>query len=197
MKPKKQGNAKSNPHSKTGGAALEGNQKPAKQSFKKLSEYGKQLAEKQRVKHMYGMREKQFRNLFEKAKHSDAATGAALLLLLERRLDNVVYRMKLAISRKQARQMVVHGHVLVNGRKASSPSMLLRVDDVVQLCQKSIDNHSLMKDVVEKGISTGYKVPEWIDFDKAHYTAKIIKLPERANIQATINESFIVELYSK
>lgn len=165
--------------------------------IKKLSEYGKQLYEKQRVKRMYGMREKQFKNFFKLAKKNKDATGGALLVLLERRLDNIVFRMKFATTRKQARQMVVHGHLLVNGKKVYSPSYLIKVDDAITLCDASRNQESFIKEVIEKGLAATVKVPEWIEFDKNKMIGKILRLPVRDDIQANINESFIVELYSK
>ena len=172
-------------------------QKQSRQ-FKKSSEYGKQLSEKQRVKEMYGMREKQFRNFFALAKKSKDATGAALLMLLERRLDNVVFRLKFASTRAQARQMVVHGHFLVNGRRAYSPSMLLKINDLVEIISpKSNKKEGLMKTIVNESLSSGTKVPEWLEIDKDKYFGRILRLPIRTDIQATINESYIVELYSK
>jgi small subunit ribosomal protein S4 len=171
-------------------------QQPARQ-FKKLSEYGRQLAEKQRVKKMYGMREQQFRNFFALAKKSKDATGSALLVLLERRLDNIVFRLKFASSRSQARQMVVHGHFSVNGVRAFSPSMILKENDVVQILERSTKKDGLMKSIVETALATGTKIPEWLEIDKERYFGRLLRMPSRLDIQATINESFIVELYSK
>jgi small subunit ribosomal protein S4 len=165
--------------------------------IKKLSEYGKQLYEKQRVKRMYGMREKQFKNFFKLAKKNKDATGSALLVLLERRLDNIVFRMKFATTRKQARQMVVHGHFLVNGKKVYSPSCLIKANDAITLCEASKVQEGFMKQVIEKGFAASIKVPEWIEFDKNTIVGKVLRLPVREDIQASINESFIVELYSK
>ncbi len=168
-----------------------------RQQLKKLSEYGKQLQEKQRVKNMYGMRERQFRNFFKIAKKSKDATGSALLVLLERRLDNVVYRLKIASTTSQARQLVVHGHLLVNGKKAYSPSLLIESGDVITLSSTSVKQEAFMKTTVEKNLAAGIKLPSWLEFDRTSLTGKVLRLPVRDDLQATINENFIVELYSK
>lgn len=165
--------------------------------FKKLSEYGKQLSEKQRVKKMYGMREQQFRNFFALAKKSKDATGSALLMLLERRLDNIVFRLKLAATRAQARQMVVHGHFALNGVRAYSPSMLLKENDVVTLLERSTKKDGFMNTIVNTALATGTKLPEWLEIDKEKHLGRVLRMPTRSDIQATIHESYIVELYSK
>ncbi len=165
--------------------------------FKKLSEYGKQLAEKQKVKKIYGVREKQFLRFFMIAKKSKESTGSTFLSLLERRLDNVVFRLKFASSRVQARQMVVHGHFNLNNKKASSPSIIVNANDVITLTKASIEKTELVKDVVVKQFSTGTKVPGWLELMTDNYSGRILRLPVREDIQATINENFIVELYSK
>lgn len=165
--------------------------------IKKLSEYGKQLYEKQRVKRMYGMREKQFKIFFNLAKKSKDATGSALLMLLERRLDNVLFRLKFASTRRQARQFVVHGHVLVNDGKVHSPSYLIKINDVIAISESSSKKEGLMKEIVEKGFSASIKIPEWLEFTRQSNLGKVLRLPQRSDIQATIDESFIVELYSK
>jgi small subunit ribosomal protein S4 len=165
--------------------------------FRKMSEYGRQLAEKQKVKGIYGIREKQFRRFFSIAKKSKDSAGSNLLTLLERRLDNAVFRLKFAITRAQARQMVVHGHFSVNNVKAFSPSMVLKQGDVISLNKRVIEKTSIVKDVVEKQFAKGTKVPEWLELDKAGYYGRLLRLPVREDIQASINENHIVELYSR
>ena len=164
---------------------------------RKVTEYGRQLQEKQKVKEMYGMRERQFKRFFNIASKSQEATGELLLTLLERRLDNVVYRLKLSSTRAQARQLVVHGHVLVNGKKVYSPSLLIAVSDEVKLDQRSVEKAGLLSQVVDKRLNTGIKVPEWLEGDKKLRGGRVLRLPLRVDIQTPIEESLIVELYSK
>lgn len=165
---------------------------------KKLSEYGKQLQEKQKVKHMYGLLERQFRRFFDMAlKRREGATGENLLSLLERRLDNVVYRLKMAKTRQQSRQMVVHGHIFVNGKKVHSPSYLVAIDDVVALNPKVADMAVFLDQVVDKRMKIGIKVPEWLELDKKNRVGYVLRDPVRADIQVPIEERLIVELYSK
>lgn len=164
---------------------------------KKLSEYGRQLEEKQKVKNMYGMRERQFRRFFKIAEKSEEATGDLLLSMLERRLDNVLYRLKLASTRRQARQIIVHGHILVNGRKVYSPSYLVSVNDVISLAANVLEKTNFLDQVVEKRLKIGIKVPEWLELDKKERKGRIIRFPVRADIQVPIEEHLIVELYSK
>jgi len=165
--------------------------------FKKMSEYGKQLAEKQKVKEMYGMRERQFRKFFELAKKSKDATGSNLLSLLERRLDNVAFRLKFCCSRAQARQMIVHGHFSINGKRVYSPSILVKNSDVISMVENSLNRDSIKKEIIEKQFATGTKVPGWLELDTTGFFGRILRMPERTDIQATINEGYIVELYSK
>jgi len=164
---------------------------------KKMSEYGRQLSEKQKVKHMYHMRERQFRRFFSIAVHTKGAPGDNLLSLLERRLDNVVYRLKMATSRKQARQLVVHGHILVNGKKVSSPSYLVSVGDVITLSPMSLEHKAFLAQVVDKRLNLGIKVPEWLELDKKSYKGKVLRDPVRSDLQVPIEDHLIVELYSK
>lgn len=166
-------------------------------SQKKLSEYGKQLLEKQKVKHMYGVLEKQFRRFFKIAIRQQGVTGHNLLSLLERRLDNVVYRLKMAVSRSQARQIVVHGHVLVNGKKVHTPSYLVSVGDVVTLHDATQKKDKFLEAVVDKRLNIGIKVPEWLELDKAARKGSVLRVPVRTDVQAPIEEHLIVELYSK
>jgi small subunit ribosomal protein S4 len=188
---------KQRPNAKSSKETTQNNAPKKESQVKKSSEYGKQLAEKQYVKKMYGMREKQFRNFFKLAKKSKDATGSALLTLLERRLDNVVHRLKFAATRKQARQMVVHGHISLNGKRVFSPSILIKIGDTVSIREVSISKEGLVNTIISKQLATGIKVPEWIELDKNKYEGKILRLPVRTDIQAAISENFIVELYSK
>lgn len=169
----------------------------SKPRMKKLSEYGKQLLEKQKVKEMYGVREKQFKRFFKLAQQSQDAPGERLLTLLERRLDNTLYRLKLANTRAQARQVVVHGHVLVNGGKVYSPSFLVSVNDVISLAANVADKTAFLEQVVDKRLNIGVKVPEWLELNKQDRKGQVLRLPVRADIQVPIEEHLIVELYSK
>lgn len=164
---------------------------------RKLSEYGRQLAEKQKVKQMYGMRERQFERFFNNAVRSEEATGDTLLSLLERRLDNVVYRLKLSVSRIQARQLIVHGHILVNGKKVSSPSYIVSMNDEISLIARDLQKTAFLEQVVDKRLKIGIKVPEWLELDKQERKGRILRMPVRSDIQVPIEEHLIVELYSK
>jgi small subunit ribosomal protein S4 len=164
---------------------------------RKMSEYGRQLAEKQKVKELYGLRERQFRRFFGIAAKSERASGRILLSMLERRLDNVLYRLKLASTRPQSRQMIVHGHVLLNGRKVYSPSYQVNVDDVVEIAPISAKKDNFVSQVVDKRLSKAAKVPEWLELDKNARKGKVLRYPVREDIQTPIEETLIVELYSK
>lgn len=165
---------------------------------RKMSEYGKQLAEKQKVKEMYGMRERQFRKFFAAAvKKQVGAPGENLLSLLERRLDNALYRLKMSVSREQARQIIVHGHILVNGKRVSSPSYLVSVNDVIALSPKVLEMKTFMEQAIEKRLKMGIKVPDWLELQKAEHQGTVLREPVRSDIQAPIEENLIVELYSK
>lgn len=166
-------------------------------SSKKLSEYGKQLKEKQRVKRMYGMRERQFLKFFKIAVRSEGIPGENLLSLLERRLDNVVFRLKLASSRAQARQMVNHGHIMVNGKKVDIPSFLVSVNDLVALSPRSAEKDSFIKNVVEKRLSIAVKVPEWLELIKKDYAGRVLRGPKKDDLHIAVEDHLIVELYSK
>jgi small subunit ribosomal protein S4 len=160
----------------------------------KISEYGVQLREKQKIRRMYGLMEEQFRNYFEKALRQTGRTGETLVRMLECRLDNVVYRLGFAPSRKSARQLVVHGHLLVNSNVVNIPSYLLRAGDVVQIREKSkkLDViHSSMKRMKDSAM-----LP-WLSLDKAAMSGTFLSVPERADIPLNANEQLIVELYSK
>lgn len=164
---------------------------------RKLSEYGKQLEEKQKVKNMYGLRERQFRRFFAIAVRSQGAPGENLLSMLERRLDNVLYKLKLSNTRRQARQVIVHGHVLVNGRKVYSPSYQVSVNDLISLASNVTDKKGFVEQVIDKRLNMGVKVPEWLELMKGERQGRVLRVPVRADIQAPIEEHLIVELYSK
>lgn len=161
---------------------------------KKLSDYGVQLREKQKVKRIYGVLESQFRLYFERATKMKGITGENLLQLLERRLDNAVYRAGFASSRAQARQLVKHNHFTVNGKKVNIPSYLLKVGDVVELREKSRDNKLIVESLET---SEGRGTADWMSIDKAAFKAVVNRLPERSDIGYDIQEHLIVELYSK
>jgi small subunit ribosomal protein S4 len=160
----------------------------------KLSPYGEQLREKQKVRRMYGILEKQFRLLFEKASQKKGKTGDVLLQMLETRLDNVVYRAGLAPARTTARMFVVHNHVTVNGRRVNVPSFQVRSGDVVAV-KESDKSRKLAAEHLK--MTESRIVPRWIDLDREKFIAKITDIPSREDIEAPINEQLIVELYSK
>ncbi len=162
------------------------------QARKKVSEYGLQLREKQKAKRFYGLQETQFRNLFDKAQRKQGKTGDNLLILLETRLDNVVFRLGFASSRKEARQLIVHGHFTVNGKKATIPSMEVKPGDVIKVKEKST-NSPKFKEVKEMSIT----VPSWIAVDVEKLEGKVVAMPRREDIDTPIAERLIVELYSK
>ncbi|MGB3366413.1 MAG: 30S ribosomal protein S4 [Acidaminobacteraceae bacterium] len=158
----------------------------------KLSGYGTQLREKQKVKRYYGLIEKQFRESYEKATNLPGITGENMLRLLELRFDSVVYRMGLASSRKEARQLVGHNHFTINGKKANIPSMSLKVGDVIEVKEKS-KSSSKFKDLAEKAQTT----PKWVESDYEKLNGKVIALPTREDIDLPIEEHLIIELYSR
>ncbi len=161
---------------------------------KRVKEYGLQLREKQKARRYYGILEKQFNNYFEKADKKPGQTGENLLTMIETRLDNVVYRMGMADSRRQARQLVRHGHFLINGKKANIPSMLVKKGDVVSI-KESSRKSALIKMLIEN--ISGRSVPAWIDVDKENAVATITALPTREDVDFPFEEHLIVELYSK
>ncbi|MCD8039487.1 MAG: 30S ribosomal protein S4 [Lachnospiraceae bacterium] len=161
---------------------------------KKMSEYGLQLREKQKAKFIYGVLEKPFRNYYEKADRMKGMTGENLMVLLERRLDSVIFRMGFARTRKEARQIVDHKHVLVNGKSVNIPSYLISAGDVIEIREKS-RGLQRYKDVAE--VTNGRLVPEWMDVDKENFKGTIKELPTREVIDVPVNEMLIVELYSK
>jgi small subunit ribosomal protein S4 len=160
----------------------------------RFSDFGVQLREKQKVRRMYGLLEKQFARTMDKALHMKGRTGENLLVLLERRLDNVVYRLGFATSRAEARQLVRHGHFTVNGRKAAIPSMLLRPGDTVRLREKSqqVARVTSALDALE-----GKSVPQWLEIEKAEFKGTVKAMPTREDITMPIQEQLIVELYSR
>ncbi len=160
---------------------------------KKVSEYGGQLKEKQKVKFIYGVLEKQFRHYFDKASNMKGVTGENMLSLLELRLDNVVYRLGLAKTRRQARQVVVHGHIRVNGQKVSVPSYQVKVDDIISLRKRS-EEIELFKGLRE---GTGAVTPKWLTFDAQNLSGKVVALPAREDIDFELQEHMIVEHYSR
>ena len=159
---------------------------------KKISEYGLQLREKQKVRRAYGLLEKQFANTYEKAERSKEQTGLALLQMLELRLDNVVYRMGIGSSRAEARQIVTHGHITVNGRKLNIPSAQVKVGDVIAV-KESRQDREMFKALKELKIV----MPKWLEFNAETLTGKILALPERDDIDLNIKENLIVEYYSR
>ena len=164
------------------------------QSRKKFSDYGTQLREKQKLKRMFGLLEKQFRGYFVIADRKKGITGANLLTLLESRLDNMVYRIGFASSRTEARQLVRHGHFIVNGRKVNIPSYLVKKGDVIELREKSRKVAPIlesMETVARRG------VPSWLELDKENFKAVVKALPTREEITMPIQEQLVVELYSK
>jgi len=160
----------------------------------KLAGYGVQLREKQKVKRIYGVLEDQFRRYFEAADRTRGITGETLLQLLERRFDNVVYRLGLATSRPQARQLVRHGHFMVNGKKVDIPSYSLRAGDVVTIKSTSTKNATILHAMEEV---KGRGIPEWLSFDSGALTGRVTSLPTREQINLPVQEQLIVELYSK
>jgi len=161
---------------------------------KKVSDYALQLREKQKVKYMYGLLEKQFRRFFSKAERMKGVTGENLLQLLESRLDNTVYRLGFATTRAQARQMVLHRHIMVNGKVVNIPSFILKPGDVIQVREKS--RRLAMFHEALKRVDADRMLP-WLELDKANMTGKFLDRPKREDIPVNVQESMIVELYSK
>lgn len=165
-----------------------------KRANRKMSEYGLQLREKQKAKFIYGVLEKPFRNYFAKASKMNGMTGENLMILLESRLDNVVFRMGFARTRKEARQIVDHKHVLVNGKCVNIPSYLVKAGDQIEIREKSKGSERY-KGILE--VTGGRLVPEWIDVDQENLKGTVKELPNREAIDVPVNEMLIVELYSK
>lgn len=168
--------------------------KHPKQSRRKQSEYGVQLTEKQKVKFIYGVLEKQFRKYYVMATKKNGITGEMLLQILESRLDNVVYRLGLANTRREARQLVNHGHITLNGKKADIASILVKPGDVISVREKS-RNSARIKEIVETNAKR--VIPSWLDMNRDTLTGKVIRLSAREDIDYDVAEHLIVELYSK
>ena len=169
------------------------NRQPKRQR-RQESEYGRQLREKQKAKFIYGVLEKQFRGYYDKAKKMQGVTGENLLGLLERRLDNVVYRLGLANTRRQARQLVRHGHFTVNGKLVDIPSALVSANDVIAVAEKS-QASAFFKELKES--SNALSAPAWLQADQSNLTGTVTRFPNRDEIDVPVNEQAIVELYSK
>ena len=165
-----------------------------KRSNRKMSEYGLQLREKQKAKFIYGVLEKPFRNYFEKAQRMNGMTGDNLMILLESRLDNVVFRMGFARTRREARQIVDHKHVLVNGKQVNIPSYLIKAGDTVEV-KEAKKSSPRYKEIVE--VTGGRMVPDWLEVDQENLKGTVKELPAREAIDVPVNEMLIVELYSK
>jgi len=161
---------------------------------RKISEYAVQLREKQRLKRMYGLLENQFRRYFTMAERSREITGEALLKLLERRLDNMVYRLGMARSRAEARQLVRHSHFQVNGRRVDIPSFLTKAGDVISVREKSRTSETFKRSIE---LSERRGVPTWLQLDAQNFSGKVLKIPERDELTIPVNERLVVELYSK
>ena len=176
------------------GIAKETKRDPNANKRKKVSEYGMQLKEKQKLKFIYGVLEKQFRHLFELAEKMEGQACANLITLLESRLDNVVYRMGLSMTRREARQLVVHGHYLVNGKRVDIPSYRIKEGDVISLKENSKKSEKF-KQIIEANASKA--APTWLDVNKDNQTAKVLRMPVKEDLDYDIEEHLIVELYSK
>jgi small subunit ribosomal protein S4 len=161
----------------------------------KIAGYGLQLREKQKVKRTYGLLERQFRNFYEKAERAKGPTGENLIIMLERRLDNVVWRIGLGSSRAQARQIILHGHILVNGKKVNIPSYLVNTGEEISLRTDMHDNAMVLD---ARNVAQSRNAMPWLEIDKDNFKAKVTSLPRRDDVQTPpINEQLIVELYSK
>ena len=165
-----------------------------KRANRKMSEYGLQLREKQKAKFIYGVLEKPFHNYYEKADRMKGMTGANLMTILESRLDNVVFRLGLARTRKEARQIVDHKHVLVNGKCVNIPSYLVKAGDTIEI-KENAKSSQRYKDILE--VTAGRLVPEWLDVNQEALSGTVKELPRREAIDVPVNEMLIVELYSK
>ena len=178
----------------TGKSKIETIRNPKAQVRKKQSEYGMQLNEKQKVKFIYGVLEKQFRLYYERAEKMPGITGENLLAILEQRLDNVVFRLGFAMTRREARQLVNHGHITVNGRKVNIPSFQVKPGMVISLTEKGKSMQKVKENIEDNAFRAA---PKWIEYDKSNMTAKIVAVPARDDIDMPIEEHLIVELYSK
>ena len=166
----------------------------SKRANKKISEYGLQLREKQKAKFIYGVLEKPFRNYYDKAERLNGQTGENLMILLERRLDNVIFRLGFARTRKEARQIVDHKHVLVNGKQVNIPSYLVKAGDVIEI-KENKKGSQRYKEILEA--TAGNMVPEWLEADAENLRGTVKELPNREAIDVPVDEMLIVELYSK
>ena len=173
----------------------ETNRNPGGQMRRKQSEYAMQLNEKQKVKFVYGIMEKQFRGYYERAEKMQGKTGENLLTLIERRLDNVVYRLGFAMTRREARQLVNHAHFTVNGKKVNIPSYLVKPGDVIEVKESSRSSSKFKRLLGEDAIQV--TVPQWLEREKNALKGTVVKMPERGDIDMPIEEHLIVELYSK
>ena len=178
----------------TGKSKVDTIRNPKAQVRRKQSEYGMQLNEKQKVKFIYGVLEKQFRLYYERAEKMPGITGENLLAILEQRLDNVVFRLGFAMTRREARQLVNHGHVTVNGRKVNIPSYQVKPGMVISLTEKGKSMQKIKENIEDNAFRAA---PKWIEYDKNNLTAKIVAVPARDDIDMPIEERLIVELYSK
>ena len=177
------------------GYAKQSNRNPGGKRRTKKSEYGTQLTEKQKVKFVYGILEKQFHTLYEKAESMKGNTGENLLSLVERRLDNVVYRLGYASTRREARQLVNHGHFTVNGKRVNIPSYLIKAGDVIEVAEKSRSSVKFKRLTGEDAVMV--TLPQWLEREKNTLKGTVTKLPAREDIDMPIEEHLIVELYSK
>ena len=178
----------------TGKSKVDTIRNPKAQVRRKQSEYGMQLNEKQKVKFIYGVLEKQFRLYYERAEKMPGITGENLLAILEQRLDNVVFRLGFGMTRREARQLVNHGHVTVNGRKVNIPSYQVKPGMVTELTEKGKSMQKIKENIEDNAFRAA---PKWIEYDKNNLTAKIVAVPAREDIDMPIEERLIVELYSK
>ena len=178
----------------TGKSKIDTIRNPKAQVRRKQSEYGMQLNEKQKVKFIYGVLEKQFRLYYERAEKMPGITGENLLAILEQRLDNVVFRLGFGMTRREARQLVNHGHFTVNGRKVNIPSYQVKPGMVISLTEKGKSMQKIKENIEDNAFRAA---PKWIEYDKNNLTAKIIAVPAREDIDMPIEERLIVELYSK
>ena len=176
------------------GISKTSNRNPNANNRKKVSEYGMQLKEKQKLKFIYGVMEKPFRHYFELASKMEGKAGDNLITVLESRLDNVAYRMGMALTRREARQLVTHGHFLVNGSRVDIPSYRVSVGDEIVVCEKSRSSVKF-KDLVEQ--TQGRTVPLWLDANKEAFSAKVTRLPNPEDLDYEVEAHLIVELYSK
>ncbi|WP_448544654.1 30S ribosomal protein S4 [Roseiflexus sp.] len=163
---------------------------------RQVSDYGLQLLEKQKARYVYGVLERQFRRIFEKAQRFPGETGAYLFILLERRLDNVVYRLGFATTRAQARQLVTHGHITVNGRKTNIPSYTVRVGETIAVRPES-RRRMYFKNLIDSGALARHKTPDWLRLNPTDLSGEVVAMPRREDAEPGINEQLIVEFYSR